>query len=128
MSTQIQVGWLATLSEAIRIRPAEIVIVGQTRSGKTVLATMLTASGVAETILEHQEVSDASINADVHLIVLRQYGRENAVQASHALGVKVTTDELLALPLGQAVIRLAGETRVTLVDIRRPTATPLFSA
>jgi hypothetical protein len=128
MSTQLQIGWLATLAEAIRIKPAEIVMVGQARSGKTVLATMLTASGVSETMLKHQQVSDASINADVHLIVLRQYGRENAMQASQALGARVTPDELLALPRGQAVIRLAGETRVTLVDIGRPTTPPLFSA
>lgn len=128
MSTQLQLGWLATLAEAIRINPAEIVIVGQARSGKTVLATMLAASGVAETILEHQAVSHASIDADVHLIVLRQYGLNNAIQAAQALCARVTPDELLALPRGQAVIRLAGETRVTLVDIGRPTTPPLFSA
>jgi hypothetical protein len=128
MSTQLQIGWLAALAEAIRIKPAEIVLVGQARSGKTVLATMLTASGVVETMLEHQQVSDASIDANVHLIVLRQFGRENAIQASQALGAKVTVDELLALPRGQAVIRLAGETRVTLVDIGRHTSPSLFTA
>ena len=128
MSTQPQLGWLATLAGAIRINPAKIIIVGQARSGKTILAAMLAASGVAETILEVQEVSDASIDADLHLIVLRQYGLKNAIQVSQTLGARVTTDELLALPRGQAVIRLAGETRVTLVDIGHPTTSPLFSA
>lgn len=127
-AVQKEVGWLATFLDAIRMTPAEVVIVGQARSGKTVLAQLLKSSGVKEAVTEHRLASEASFTQAVHLIVLRQNDVSGAHQLSEMLGKRATMNELLALPRGQALIRVAGKSNVALVDIARPDAGPLFSA
>ncbi|KQN76380.1 hypothetical protein ASF04_25635 [Duganella sp. Leaf61] len=127
-AAQQEVGWLADFLNAIRTTPAEIVIIGQARSGKSVLAQMLKSSGVKEAVTEHRLASEASFTQAVHLIVLRQNDVSGAHQLSEMLGKRATMDELLALPRGQALIRVAGKPNVALVDIARPDAGPLFCA
>lgn len=66
-AAQQEAGWLASLLAAIHATPADIVIVGAARSGKSVFSQMLKSCGVKETVTEHRMPAEAPFDKTVEL-------------------------------------------------------------
>lgn len=112
--------WFASFCAAVIERPAPVVMVGACRSGKTRLTDKLREAlgkrGATAMVSEHQRADEVGLK-NVHLVVFRQALFHDAAIISDAL-VKgqATPAELLALPRWHAIIRLAGEERIVIVN------------
>jgi hypothetical protein len=112
--------WFVTLCAALVASPAPVIMIGQCRTGKSRLAAALAAGiqkeGGAITVSEHQTARDVGLKG-AHVIVFRQSTFDDAALMADAFaGRQVRPDQLLKLPRFHAIIRLAGESHVELVD------------
>lgn len=136
--------WFTSFAMVLADTLPPVVMIGQCRSGKTRLAGVLIHEvlkhGVRASIREHQSVIEVDLSTgavmpeafrpepgdreqavrgalkDVHLVAFRQQSLWDAELVSEALNRRITPKELSSLPQWHAVIRLAGQDSVAVVD------------
>lgn len=138
--------WFSSLAMTLVDTLPPVVMIGRCRSGKTRLAGVLRHEvlkhDIRASIREYQSVREAEqANAvgspavfrpdlvshpdavrvtlkDLHLIAFCQRSMEDAELISEALNRRMTPDEMYSLPLWHAVIRLAGQDAVAVVNTK----------